>query len=68
MEVEDGNSVTLKKGDISIEVKEIKRNADGTFLGVIQYIDPYDALMKDGVEDGVEIVFLYRHIFACNQE
>ncbi len=62
----DGDYATLKKDKIDIEVQNLKRNLDGTFTGVVQYVKPYQALSKEGVEEGVEIGFMYRHIFACS--
>lgn len=65
MRVEDGNSVTLKKTDISIAVQNIKQTGEGIYCGEVRYVEPYQALSKDGVVDGVDICFSYKHIFTC---
>lgn len=65
-ELEDGDSVTLKKGEINIEVIDAKRQEDGTYKGAIKYVEPYKSLEKDGVDEKVEIIFTYKNIFVCS--
>ena len=65
MTIEDGNQVSLRKGDIKIEVQDIKKTEDGTYCGKVQYVEPYKALSEEGVDEGVDISFSYKHIFAC---
>ena len=64
-EVKDGNSVTLQKGEIDIEVVQIKEQSDSSYHGKIICIEPYESLRKEGVMEGLEITFLKEHIFAC---
>lgn len=68
-EVDDGSNVTLRKGKINIQVKDIKKSESESesesYSGVVQFVDPYRALSNDGVNEGVKISFSYRHIFAC---
>jgi hypothetical protein len=65
-DIVNGDNATLKKDEIDIEVQNLKRNLDGTYTGVVQYVDPYQALSKEGVEEGVEIGFMHKHIFASS--
>ena len=44
MIIEDGNSVSLRKGNIEIEVQNIKQAENGTYYGKVQYVEPYQAL------------------------
>jgi hypothetical protein len=66
-EFEDGDSVTLKKGDIEIEVLKAKKQSDGTYKGTIKYVEPFKALEKEGADEGIEIIFKYKNIFACSR-
>ena len=61
-DIVNGDNATLKKDEIDIEVQNLKQNLDGTYTGVVQYLDPYQALSKEGVEIG----FMHKHIFACS--
>ena len=65
-EFEDGDSVTLKKGDIEIEVLDAKKQEDGKYKGIIKYVKPYKSLEKAGADEGVEIIFKYKNIFECS--
>ena len=65
MSIDDGNSVSLKKKNIDIEVQNIKQTTEDLYCGKVQYVEPYQALLKDGIDDGVDICFSYKHIFAC---
>ncbi len=61
-----GDSVSLKKGNIEIEVQILTKNSDGTYSGKVKYVDPYQALLEDGVDDGIDICFSHDHIFSCS--
>jgi len=65
-DVKNGNDVTLKKGDINIEVKDIEKQSDGTFKGIIKYVEPYKALENEGADEGIEIMFSHENIFASS--
>jgi len=67
MFVEDGVNVSLKKGDISVEVKNISKQSDYIYKGVVNYVEPYKSLEKVGIDEDVEILFRYKHIFACDR-
>lgn len=56
-EFEDGDSVTLKTGDIEIEVINATKQSDGLYKGTIKYVEPYKALEKEGADEGIEIIF-----------
>lgn len=63
--VQDEDSVSLKKGEIEIEVRGIRKNPDGSYSGKVQYVEPYQSLSGVGVTVGVEICFSHNHIYAC---
>jgi dTDP-4-dehydrorhamnose 3,5-epimerase-like enzyme len=67
-EIVDGDSISLKKGDVFIEVRDIKRHSKGKLRGLVQYVDPYQSLKDQGIDDGVEITFKYKYIFACQHK
>jgi ABC-type iron transport system FetAB ATPase subunit len=66
MEVVEGDSVSLKKGEINIEVENIVKLDESTYKGLVKYVEPYRALVDDNVDDGIEITFSYGHIFVCS--
>jgi hypothetical protein len=66
IQVENGNSVELKKGDIHIKVDNIKQNSDGSYNGFVKYVSPYESLLKDDIKEGTIINFLYDYIFYCS--
>jgi len=65
-EVEDGNNVELKKGEITIKIHEVKKNLDGTYSGIVKNVSPYKSLSKDGIDEGTMIIFFHEHIFSCS--
>jgi hypothetical protein len=69
LDIEEGNSVTLKKGDVKVHVKNVTRNSDNSYLGEIYYIKSEKKLSERlAIEDinvGSEITFLYDHVFEC---
>lgn len=65
MIIEDGNRVSLRKGNIEIEVQDLKKTGNDIYCGKVKYVEPYQALSEDGVGEDVEICFSYKHIFAC---
>ena len=64
-EIKDGNSVTLKKGNVEVHIKNVERKPDNSYIGKVDYIDPYEALSGDGINDGFEMTFLHDHVFVC---
>ena len=64
---EDGDSVTLRKGDIEIKVIDAKKQDDDTYKGTIQFVAPCKSLEKEGADEGVEIIFQYKNIFVCSR-
>ncbi len=64
---ENGDDVSLRKGEIKVEVKSVEKQADGTFKGVIKNIKPYNSLESEQISEGTEILFSYTNIFACTK-
>ena len=65
---ENGDYVSLRKGEIEIEVKNVERQSDGTLKGVVKYVEPFRALKAEGVVEGTEIIFSYQNIYACSKK
>jgi len=64
-EIKDGNGVTLRKGNVKVYIKNVTRNPDNSYIGKVDYVDPYKALSGDGIIDGFEMTFLQGHVFVC---
>lgn len=64
--VNKGDLVTLRKGDIRVEIKIIKISPDQTYIGQVLSVDPYGALKKDNIREDCEISFSHGHIFSCH--
>ncbi|MBU3953802.1 MAG: hypothetical protein KJ658_16830, partial [Proteobacteria bacterium] len=64
--LKEGDMVTLKKGDIRIEIEDIKNISGQTYIGKVLSVTPYGALKKDNITDDSEISFSYGHIFSCH--
>lgn len=62
---ENGDDVSLRKGEIEVEVKSVEKQAGGTFKGIIKNIMPYNSLEAEQISEGTEILFSYTNIFAC---
>ena len=63
--VKEGDDVTLKKGELNVHVLDVRQNPDNTYIGTVDFVEPYEALLAEGVKEGSEMTFLYDHIFAC---
>lgn len=64
-EIKDGDGVTLRKGNVEVYIKNVTRNPDNSYIGKVDYVDPYNALSGDGISDGFEMTFLHGHVFVC---
>lgn len=64
-EIKDGNGVTLRKGTVNVYIKNVTRNPDNSYIGKVDYVDPYKALSGDGISDGFEMTFLHVHVYEC---
>jgi hypothetical protein len=66
-DIKDGSSVILKKGDIEVHIKNVKRNSDDSYIGKVDYIlsetEKENETSIDG--DGFEMTFLRDHVFVC---
>jgi hypothetical protein len=63
--IECGNGVTLSKGNVKVYIKNVTRNTDNSYIGKVDYVDPYKALSGDGISDGFRMTFLHGHVFVC---
>ena len=64
-EIKDGNGIIIRKGNAKVYLKNVTRNPDNSYIGKVDYVDPYKALSGDCIIDGFEITFLHSHVFVC---
>ena len=66
-DIKDGSNVILKKGDIEVHIKNVRRNSDNSYIGKVAYIlseiEKEKETSIDG--DGFEMTFLRDHVFVC---
>ena len=66
-DIKDGNSVILKKGDVEVHIKNVRRNSDNSYIGKVDYIISETEKEKETTidGDGYEMTFLRDHVFVC---
>ena len=65
MTVLEGDAVILRKGEVQVKIVSICKRSDGTYSGVIESVEPYQALDEEGVTEGSTFTFKHLHIYAC---
>ena len=66
-DIKDGSSVILKKGDIEVHIKNVRRNSDNSYIGKVDYIlSETEKEIETSIDgNGFEMTFLRDHVFVC---
>ncbi len=64
-QVVNGDSVSLRRGDQTVFVRDVVAVSSDRFTGTVQGFEPSFAVEYDGLKTGQQIVFGECHIFGC---